>query len=84
MLGANNAREEQLEAENRVLRSELMAANQRGEMLRAINTTLRWENDALVMEVGALAAATQHATQQAQAGRGYVPGDNVMMRLCWN
>ncbi len=77
MLGLNNARINQLEAENRVLRAESLVQVQRIAALCRIIDTLQRQNEAM-------AATTQHATQQAQAGHGYVPGDDVMQRLCWN
>ena len=44
MLGLNNARVNQLEAENRILRAELLAERQRVEGLRTIIANLRREN----------------------------------------
>ena len=59
MLGHDNMRAEQLAAENRVLREELTAARDANEALRSILRTQRAENDALVQQVAAMAAARQ-------------------------
>ena len=84
MLGLGNARQEQLEAENRTLRAELQAANERAEILLSINATLRAERDTAAQQLTQLAAVATVATQQAQAGRGYVLNENPLDRICRN
>ena len=84
MLGHNAGRINALEAENNTLRADLLAQTERANALRTINATLRAERDALAMKIGAMAAATRNATQQAQAGRGYVIGESALDRLCRN
>ena len=84
MLGLGNARLNELEAENRRLRAELLAQTQRVEGLRSIIGELRRENDALNKMVDVMAASTRHATQQAQAGRGYDIGETAFERFVWN
>ncbi len=80
MLGLNNARINQLEAENRVLRAESLAQVQRIDALCRIIETLQRQNEAMARQCYNMAATTQ----QAQAAHGYVPGDSVLDRLCWN
>ena len=84
MLGHSSARQEQLEAENRVLRGELQAANERAEMLLGMIATLRAERDTAAYQLTQLAAVAQVATQQAQAGRGFILGETALERQCWN
>ena len=86
MLGHNNMRAEQLAAENRVLREELTAARDANEALRSILRTQRAENDALVQQVAAMAAARQRDERQAgqPADGETVTAAGAMMRLCWN
>ena len=82
MLGADNMRAEQLAAENRVLREELTAARDANEALRSILRTQRAENDALVQQVAAMAAARQRDARQVDGET--VTAAGAMMRLCWN
>jgi len=84
MLGLGNARLNELEAENRRLRAELLAQTQRAEALRSVNGELRRENDALNKMVDAMAAVTRHATQQAQAGRTVDVTEQAIERFVWN
>jgi len=84
MLGRSNTRLNQLEAANRVLRAELLAQTERAEALSGIVKTLQRENEALARQCTNMATTTQAATQQAQAARGYVIGEDVLARLCWN
>ena len=46
--------------------------------------TLEGERDLAAYQLTQLAAVAQVATQQAQAGRGYVLGETVLERQCWN
>ena len=84
MLGINNARINQLEAELRILRADLLAQEQRGAALSRIIATLQGENEALTRQWANMAATTQHATQQAQGARGYVIGEDVLSRVSRN
>ena len=86
MLGHDNTRAEQLEAENRVLREELHTQTLRAEALAKILRTQRAENDALVQQVAAMAAARQRDARQAgqPADGETVTAAGAMMRLCWN
>jgi len=84
MLGHSSARQEQLEAENRVLRGELQAANERAEMLLGMIATLRAERDTAAYQLTQLAAVATVATQQAQAGRGFILGESVLDRVSVN
>ena len=84
MLGHSSARQEQLEAENRVLRGELQAANERAEMLLGMIATLRAERDLAAYQLTQLAAVATVATQQAQTGRGFVLNEGVLDRICRN
>jgi len=84
MLGHSSARQEQLEAENRVLRGELQAANERAEMLLGMIATLRAERDTAAYQLTQLAAVATVATQQAQAGRGFILNENPLDRICPN
>lgn len=84
MLGHNNARINELEAENRRLRADLLAQMQRCDALSRIIATLQGENEALTRQWANMAAATQHATQQAQAARGYVIGESALARVSVN
>ena len=71
MLGLNNARINQLEAENRILRDELDAANARAVALR---TAL-------------IDAWREHGIERASGGQGdggTVTAQGAMQRLCWN
>ena len=82
MLGADNMRAEQLAAENRVLREELTAARDANEALRSILRTQRAENDALVQQVAAMAAARQRDARQVDGET--VTAAGALSRLCWN
>lgn len=84
MLGANNTHINQLEAENRRLRAELLAERQRNEGMRAIIATLQLENETAALQLTQLAAVAQVATQQAQAGRGFILNEPVLDRICRN
>ena len=84
MLGLGNTRMNQLEAENRRLRAELLAQTQRVEALRGVIGELRRENDALNKMVDVMAVSTQCATQQAQAGRTVDVTEPAFERFVWN
>lgn len=71
MLGLNNARINQLEAENRTLRAELDAANARANALRT----------ALCQ------AWREHGVERTPGGQGdggTVTAQGALQRLCWN
>ena len=71
MLGLNNARINALEAENRILRDELDAANARANALR---TAL-------------IDAWREHGIERTPGGQGdggTVTAQGAMSRLCWN
>ena len=71
MLGLNNARIKQLEAENRILRDELDAANARANALR---TAL-------------IDAWREHGIERTPGGQGdggTVTAQGALQRLCWN
>ena len=82
MLGHDNTRAEQLEAENRILREELTAARDANEALRSTLRTQRAENDALVQQVAAMAAARQRDARQVDGET--VTAAGALSRLCWN
>lgn len=82
MLGHDNARAEQLAAENRILREELTAARDANEALRSILRTQRAENDALVQQVAAMAAVRQRDARQVDGET--VTAAGALSRLCWN
>ena len=84
MLGLGNARINQLEAENRRLRAELPAQTQRNEGLRTIIANLQRENETAAYQLTQLAAVATVATQQAQAGRGFILNEGVLDRICAN
>ena len=46
--------------------------------------TLEGERDTAAYQLTQLAAVAQVATQQAQAGRGFVLGETAFERQCWN
>lgn len=46
--------------------------------------TLEAERDTAAYQLSQLAAVAQVATQQAQAGRGFVLGETAFERQCWN
>ena len=71
MLGLNNARINALEAENRILRAELDAANARANALR---TAL-------------IDAWREHGIERTPGGQGdggTVTAQGALQRLCWN
>jgi len=74
----------QLEAENRRLRAELLAQTQRADAQRTIIANLQRENATAALQLTQLAAVATVATQQAQAGRGYILGETAFERQCWN
>jgi len=84
MLGLGNARLNELEAENRRLRAELLAERQRNEGLRSIIANLQRENETAAYQLTQLAAVATVATQQAQAGRGFILNEGVLDRICAN
>ena len=84
MLGLGNARINQLEAENRRLRAELLAQTQRNEGLRTIIANLQRENETAAYQLTQLAAVATVATQQAQAGRGFILNEPMLDRICRN
>ena len=84
MPGVNNARLNELEAANSVLRDELLAETQRNEGLRTIIATLQRENATAAYQLTQLAAVAQVATQQALAGRGFILNEGVLDRICRN
>lgn len=84
MLGLNYNRINQLEAANRRLSAERLAQEQRIDALSRIIVTLQRENEALTRQCANMATTTQHATQQAQAGRGYVCGESALERVSVN
>ena len=84
MLGLGNARLNELEAENRRLRAELLAERQRNEGLRTIIANLQRENETAAYQLAQLAAVATVATQQAQAGRGFILNEGVLDRICAN
>lgn len=84
MLGLGNTRVNQLEAENRRLRAELLAQTQRNEGLRTIIANLQRENETAAYQLTQLAAVATVATQQAQAGRGFILNEGVLDRICAN
>ena len=71
MLGLNNARINELEAQNRILRDELDAANARAVALR---TAL-------------IDAWREHGIERTPGGQGdggTVTAQGALQRLCWN
>ena len=86
MLGASNARLNELEAENRRLRDELRTQTVRAEALAGIVRTQRAENDALVQQVNAMAAERRRAMQWAgqRPDGDLVTAAGALQRLCWN
>ena len=74
MLGLGNTRVNQLEAENRRLRAELLAQTQRADAQSRIIANLQRENE----------TAAYQLTQQAQAGRGFILNEPAIDRLGWN
>ena len=84
MLGLGNTRVNQLEAENRRLRAELLAQTQRADAQSRIIANLQRENETVAMQLTQLAAVATVATQQAQAGRGFILNENPLDRVCRN
>ena len=71
---------------NRYVESERQHNNMRHDLEAArirINT-LEGERDLAAYQLTQLAAVAQVATQQAQAGRGFVLGETAFERQCWN
>ena len=71
------ARYVESERQRNNLRRELEAAQQR-------IAALEGERDTAAYQLTQLAVVAQVATQQAQAGRGYVLGETAFERQCWN
>ena len=84
MLGLGNTRVNQLEAENRRLRAELLAQTQRADAQSRIIANLQRENETAALQLAQLAAVATVATQQAQAGRGFILNEGVLDRICPN
>ncbi len=84
MLGLNYNRINQLEAANRRLSAERLAQEQRSAALSRIIEHLQRENESLTRQCVNMAATAQHATQQAQAWRGYVCGESALERVSVN
>ncbi len=84
MLGLGNTRVNQLEAENRRLRAELLAQTQRADAQSRIIANLQRENETAAYQLAQLAAVATVATQQAQAGRGFILNENPLDRVCRN
>ncbi|MBK8800380.1 MAG: hypothetical protein IPM07_30685 [Anaerolineales bacterium] len=74
----------QLEAENRRLRAELLAQTQRADAQSRIIANLQRENETAALQLAQLAAVATVATQQAQAGRGFILNENPLDRVCRN
>ncbi len=71
---------------DRYVESERQRNNMRHDLEAArirINT-LEGERDLAAYQLTQLAAVATVATQQAQAGRGYVLGETAFERQCWN
>ena len=71
MLGLNNARINALEAENRILRDELDAANARANALRTA-LCQAWREHGI------------ERTPGGQGDGGTVTAQGALQRLCWN
>lgn len=71
MLGLNNARINALEAENRILRDELDAANARANALRTALIDA-WREHGI------------ERTPGRQGDGGTVTAESAMQRICWN
>lgn len=74
---ANWARYVESERQRNNLRRDLEVAQIR-------NATLEAERDVAAYQLTQQAAVAQVATQQAQAGRGYILGETAFERQCWN
>jgi len=70
----------------RYVESERQRTNMRHDLEAAqIRTaTLEAERDLAAYQLTQLAAVATVATQQAQAGRGYILGETAIERQCWN
>ena len=71
------ARYVESERQRNNMRRDLEAAQRRNKHLEA-------ERDTAAYQLTQLAAVAQVATQQAQAGRGFVLGETAFERQCWN
>lgn len=71
---------------NRYVESERQRNNMRRDLEAAQqrNAALEGERDLAAYQLTQLAAVAQVATQQAQAGRGFVLGETAFERQCWN
>ena len=74
---ANWLRYVESERQRNNMRHDLEAAQQR-------TTTLEAERDLAAYQLTQLAAVAQVATQQAQAGRGFILDEPVLDRICRN
>lgn len=74
---ANWDRYVESERQRNNMRRELEAAKQR-------TATLEAERDTAAYQLTQLAAVAQVATQQAQAGRGFILNEQVLDRICAN
>ena len=74
---ANWERYVESERQRNNMRHDLEAAQQR-------TATLEAERDLAAMQLTQLAAVATVATQQAQAGRGFILGETAFERQCWN
>ena len=74
---ANWDRYVESERQRNKMRLELETAQQR-------TATLEAERDLAAMQLTQLAAVAQVATQQAQAGRGFILNEGVLDRICRN
>ena len=74
---ANWNRYVESERQRNAMRRDLEAAQRRNKHLEA-------ERDTAAYQLTQLAAVAQVATQQAQAGRGFVLGETAFERQCWN
>jgi hypothetical protein len=70
----------------RYVESERQRTNMRHDLeaARIRTATLEAERDLAAYQLTQLAAVATVATQQAQTGRGYVIGEDVLARMCWN
>lgn len=85
MLGASNARMNELEAENSRLRAELLAQTQRADALLTMNAKLRRENTTLVCQVSQMArGSVPPALTLNEMATNRITGVGALQRLCWN
>jgi hypothetical protein len=70
----------------RYVESERQRTNMRHDLeaARIRTATLEAERDLAAYQLTQLAAVATVATQQAQAGRGYILGETAFERQCWN